>query len=143
MYDILPSPSNQGISKLTGDPANEHCGRRATLEHIMSSCPKSLSEEKHRSRHDQVLETMADGLNTTVKNVKRKQRRSEFIKFVKAGTTLASKTSVRGSAAGILAMANEWILLVDLERQLRFPEYIAPTNLRPDIVTSKCALSRS
>ena len=37
---------------------------------------------------------------------------------------------------GILALANDWILLVDLKRQLRFPEYIAPTNLRPDIVIS-------
>ena len=52
-----------------------------------------------------MLEAIADGLNTAVKNAKGKQRRPEFIKFVKAATTLASKTSVRGSAAGILAMA--------------------------------------
>ena len=136
VYDVLPSPSNLAIWKLIDDPACENCGRRATLEHILSSCPKSLSGGKYRWRHDQVLEAIADGLNTAVKNAKGKQRRPEFIKFVKAATTLASKTSVRGSAAGILAMANDWILLVDLKRQLRFPEYIAPTNLRPDIVIS-------
>ena len=33
-------------------------------------------------------------------------------------------------------MAYDWILLVDLKRQLHFSEYIAPTNLRPDIVIS-------
>ena len=100
---------------------------------------------------------MAEGLDTAVKNAKGKQRRPEFIKFVKARTTLASKTSihdsatgsvdsvpsrttlagktsVRGSTTGILAMANDWTLLVDLKRQLRFPEDIVPTNLRPDIV---------
>ena len=134
VYDVLPSPSNLAIWKLTDDPACEHCGRRATLEHILSSCPKSLSGGKYRWRHDQVLEAMAGGLDTAVKNAKGKQRRPEFIKFVKTGTTLASKTSNRGSATGILAMANDWVLLVDLKRQLRFPEDIVPTNLRPDIV---------
>ena len=68
-----------------------------------------------------MFEAIADGLNTAVKNAKGKQLRPELIKFVKAATTLASKTSVRGSATGILAMANDWILLVDLKRQLRFP----------------------
>ena len=31
-------------------------------------------------------------------------------------------------------MANDWVLLVDLKRQLRYPEDIVPTNLRPNIV---------
>ena len=79
--------------------------------------------------HIQVPEVMTDGLNTAVKNARGKQRRLKFIKFVKATITLASKNNVRGSAAGIFAMANNWILLVELKRQLRFPEYIAPTNL--------------
>ena len=73
-----------------------------------------------RWRHDQVLEAMVGGLDTAVKNAKGKQRRPEFIN--------------RGSATGILAMVNDWVLLVDLKRQLRFPKDIVPTNLRPDIV---------
>lgn len=31
-------------------------------------------------------------------------------------------------------MANDWQLLVDLERQLHSPEFITPTTLKPDIV---------
>ena len=94
VYDVLPSPSNPAIWKLTDDPACEH-GRRATLEHILS---KSLSGGKNRWRHDQVLEAMVGGLDTAVKRAKGNQRRPGFIKFVKAGTTLASKTSVHGRA---------------------------------------------
>ena len=77
---------------------------------------------------------MEGGLDTAVKSAKGKQRRLEFIKLLKVGTTLASKTSVCGSATGILAMAIDWTLPVDLKRQLRFPGDIVPTNLRPYIV---------
>ena len=77
VYDVRPSPSNLAIWKLTDDPACEHCGRRATLEHILSSCPKSLSGGKYRWRHDQVLEAMAGGLDTAVNDAEGKQRRTE------------------------------------------------------------------
>ena len=36
--------------------------------------------------------------------------------------------------SGILAMASDWQLLVDLKKQLRLPEDIAFTNYRPDMV---------
>ena len=96
VYDVLPFHSSLVIWKLTDDSVCGHCGRRPTQEHILSPCPKSL----FRGRHDQVLEAMANGINTAVKNAKGKQRRPELIKFVKADTTLASKTSIRGNTAG-------------------------------------------
>ncbi len=36
--------------------------------------------------------------------------------------------------AGILGTANDWQMRVDLGKQLRFPEVITETSLRPDIV---------
>ena len=66
VYNMLPSPSNLVIWKLTDDPACGHCAMRATLEHILSSCPKFLSGGKYRWRHDQILEAMAEGLDTAV-----------------------------------------------------------------------------
>ena len=35
---------------------------------------------------------------------------------------------------GILAIAQDWQLEVDLETQLRFPQHIARTTLRPNIL---------
>lgn len=36
-------------------------------------------------------------------------------------------------AAGILPEPQDWQLLVDLEKQLRFPQHIVSITLRPDI----------
>lgn len=51
--------------------------------------------------------------------------------FVRAGE---QPTPDKGTPAAILTTARDWQLLVDLERQLKFPSHIAATTLRPDIV---------
>ena len=51
--------------------------------------------------------------------------------FVKAGQT-PSRQSKR--SLGILGQGSNWILLVDLDRQLKFPSHIFSTTLRPDFV---------
>ena len=58
---------------------------------------------------------------------------NQKITFVRAGEQrkLSKKTS-----AGILAYAKDWRMLVDLDKQLRFPSHIVATRLRPDIVLS-------
>lgn len=40
----------------------------------------------------------------------------------------------RTQEAGILLTAQDWQLSVDLEKQLRFPQHIVSTSLRPDIL---------
>lgn len=37
-------------------------------------------------------------------------------------------------AACLLSSASDWELRVDLGRQLKFPEYVTPTSLRPDLM---------
>ncbi|KAL7854779.1 hypothetical protein SRHO_G00169690 [Serrasalmus rhombeus] len=49
------------------------------------------------------------------------------------GSILKSSYS-KASGKDLLATARDWQLLVDLVRQLRFPDIIAATTLRPDIV---------
>lgn len=49
--------------------------------------------------------------------------------FVKAG--VKPKSSI---PAGILSEAQDWQLLVDLEKQPRFPKHIVSTNLRANIL---------
>ena len=54
------------------------------------------------------------------------------IAFVKAGAQ--PRPGRRKPPAGILATAKDWQLSVDLEGQLKFPQHIARTTLRPDIL---------
>lgn len=39
----------------------------------------------------------------------------------------------KNHSAGLLSMARDWVVTVDLERQLKFPPHIAKSKLRPDI----------
>lgn len=108
------------------------CKKTANLEHILSSCRVSLTEGRFRWRHDQVLARLADGLE---KERKRKgteahDKGPHFISFLRSG----EKVGMEDRGAGILGMAKGWEMRVDLGRQLKFPEEIAVTSLRPDIV---------
>ena len=42
VYDILPTPTNLCMWKLSEDPLCKLCGKRATLEHVLSACSKAL-----------------------------------------------------------------------------------------------------
>ena len=53
------------------------------------------------------------------------------IHFVKAGSSKQSQTK---NKIMLLSSAPDWQLLVDLERQTKFPVHIVVTKLRPDIV---------
>lgn len=53
-----------------------------------------------------------------------------MIRFVRAGES--SRATSTGS--GILTSATDWDMRVDLRRQLKFPEKITTSTLRPDIV---------
>ncbi len=131
VYDALPRPSNLPIWGKMESPACPLCSKRGTLEHILSCCSKALGEGRYRWRHDQVLKTIAEAIATGVEWAKHSRYSRRAIAFIRAGEQPrpAAKTS-----AGILATARDWQLLVDLERQFKFPNHITTTSLRPDIV---------
>ena len=65
------------------------------------------------------------------------------IEFVLAGKRLIegkSKREVNGF--GLLSEANDWTVLEDLDKQLKFPSEIALTRLRPDLVLFSRASKR-
>ena len=65
------------------------------------------------------------------------------IEFVPAGKRLIkgkSKREVNGF--GLLSEANDWTVLEDLDKQLKFPSEIALTRLRPDLVLFSKASKR-
>ena len=51
---------------------------------------------------------------------------------MKQGATSIPKR--QSDPLGLLGDCNDWLLLADIDRQLKFPSHICDTNLRPDIV---------
>lgn len=62
VYDVLPSPSNQCIWGRIERPPCPLCSKVGTLEHILGSCPKALSEGRYQWRHDQILKPIAQSV---------------------------------------------------------------------------------
>ncbi|KAI8516136.1 hypothetical protein Bbelb_069490 [Branchiostoma belcheri] len=85
------------------------CERRGTLSHVLSSCPIALGQGRYRWRHDQVLRVLACTLEE--ERTKKRGKNRKGPKFI-----------------------GDWNLRVDLDRRLVFPEEIASTNLKPDVV---------
>ncbi|XP_063050108.1 uncharacterized protein LOC134444859 [Engraulis encrasicolus] len=131
VYDVLPSPSNLHRWGLAENPLCPLCQKAGTLEHILSCCPRALGEGRYRWRHDQVLRVIAEAISTGISTSKHQQPARQAIAFVKAGE---KPQQLRRQPGGLLATARDWQLKVDLGRQLKFPENIAVTTLRPDMV---------
>ena len=53
------------------------------------------------------------------------------IEFVRAGSKKKPQSKTKTT---VLSTAPDWQLLVDLERQIKFPTHIIETRLRPDII---------
>lgn len=74
---------------------------------------------------------MADAISTAIQDSKNQHAPKQSITFIRAGEKAQHRPS---SSGGLLATARDWQLQVDLGRQLKFPENIAATPLRPDMV---------
>jgi len=132
VYDTLPSPSNLCKWGLAEDPTCKLCGGPGSLAHILSGCKIALQQGRYRWRHDRVLQTLADVLETERRNKRPEQRQESrsAIHFVKAGEKGKSRVPIH---RGLLREASPWEMRVDLHRKLVFPEVVL-TNLRPDMV---------
>ncbi|XP_061902037.1 uncharacterized protein LOC133649222 [Entelurus aequoreus] len=131
VYDVLPSPANLFTWGLIDAPVCQLCQKRGSLEHILSCCSKALGDGRYRWRHDQVLRAIADTICMGINTSKRQHPTKSTIAFVRAGEKPQPSKKTQG---GLLTTARDWQLLVDLGRQLRFPDIIATTTLRPDMV---------
>lgn len=127
----LPSPSNLFRWGLADTPLCPLCQRGGSLEHILSCCPKALGDGCYLWHHDQVLRTIAEIISTGIACSRHQQPARQNIAFVKAGEKPHQCLKQSG---GLLSTTKDWQLKVDLGRQLKFPENIAVTTLRPDIV---------
>jgi ubiquitin carboxyl-terminal hydrolase 22/27/51 len=131
-YDTVASPANLKRWGLSDDESCPLCNKsKCTLRHVLSSCPISLASGRYRFRHDLVLKAICHSISLFMK-IPKKSAPKGPISFVKPGSS-KSKTYVNQDF-GILAQANDWQLLADLDRQLVFPKHIVDTKERPDIV---------
>ena len=132
-YNTIASPKNLfkwGYQKSDECPLCKapKCG----VSHILAGCKVSLASGRYRYRHDQVLKSIAHSIQLEINSSKRTSRLAVMQpRFVKAGQTLSANTK---RSTGILHLGSDWSLLVDLDRQLKFPVHICSTSLRPDIV---------
>lgn len=98
---------------------------------ILSCCPRALGEGGYCWRHDQVLRAVAESISAGISLSRQQHPAEHSIAFVRAGEKSQHRTSPAGE---LLATARDWQLKVDLGRQLKFPDTIAVTTLRPDMV---------
>ncbi|TWW62302.1 hypothetical protein D4764_04G0009490, partial [Takifugu flavidus] len=130
-FEPNTSPTNLQRWGLAATAACQLCKKRATLEHILSCCPKALGDGRYRWRHGQVLRTLADTVSAAINNCKYQNTPKQSITFVRAGEKAQQQPSSFGA---LLTTAWDWKLQVNLGRQLKFPEHISATSLCPDMV---------
>ena len=130
IYEVLPTPSNLCLWKLSETPNCKLCEKPANLFHILSYCPKALTDGRYTWRHNRVLEVIAHHIALAIKHSKssKRQHKTMFINFLKEGQRN------RNTETGVLTLTDDWELLVDLKPQRVFPPEITSTSSRPDIV---------
>lgn len=84
----------------------------------LTSCTMALGEGRYRSGH----ETIAKAISTELERAKHHRPSKKTIAFVRAGEQVSP--AARRTSASILTSAKDWQLLVDLERQLKFPSHV-------------------
>ena len=139
--DLLPTPNNLKIWGKEENPSCFQCGKAlCSLNHILTGCPKALGEGRYRWRHDKVLTEVAKWTeHQRTKANKHQAPPPEVVQFQKQGDKVPKARTAAKDPPSILHRASDWELQVDLKRKLIFPEEVAVTSLRPDMVL----LSRS
>lgn len=149
VYGTLVTPSLAVKWNDDEDGKCKLCGTEAgTAQHILSGCSVALQQGRYTWRHDKVLNQIqsqvAYHIDKRVNNPKRSisQQRSE-VPFVKAGVKGKDLPKRQyQSGMGILTEARDWVLLADVNGQLKFPSMVATTRLRPDLIIYSTSTKR-
>ena len=119
-----------------------------TVQHILSGCKVALEQGRYTWRHDKVLiqiqNQVAYHLDNRVNNPKRPvSTQKRDIPFVRAGAKGKEMPNRQyRSGMGILTEARDWVLLADVNGQLKFPSEVATTRLRPDLIIYSTSTKR-
>jgi ubiquitin C-terminal hydrolase len=137
-FETLGTPKNLSKWGLVESDKCPLCGvDKCGLPHILSGCSVSLGSGKYRYRHDQVLKSIANDIQSEINylkgKVKRRRKGGSNIVFVREGCQSNTRQTPTPKE-GILERGKDWNLLTDLGKQLKFPTHIIITSLRPDLV---------
>lgn len=142
VYDVLPTNSNMFKWNMAEDPNCALCGKRQTLEHVLSSCSKALALGRYTWRHNRVLNELASAVTDAVCKANSRleadaPRGFAGVRFVSAGYAdqLDSRHADQPSGT-ILSSAVDWEMAADLPGCRKYPTAIIKTGKRPDIVLS-------
>lgn len=124
---VLQSPSNLFTCGKGETPVCPLGQKSGTPEHFLCCCPRALGKGHYRWRHDQILKVIVDSICSGISLCPVKKN----IPFIIAGEK--SIASIWNPSSVLLATACDWGLKVDLRRQLKSPETVIKTVLRPDI----------
>ena len=95
----------------------------------------ALSLSRYTWRHNRVLQHLAEATETAVEAAREtRPAGNQALVFIKEGEK-GWATSGRGRSPGILDMAQDWRLAMDLKSErCHYPQEIKETGQRPDIV---------
>ena len=134
-YDLLPTPANLSSWYDDNSDCCHVCGGRGNLQHILSSCPSSLSSGLYTWRHNNVLKVVVDAVEERVQKANLSDDSNsavQFTNFVSEGRGSGSY-GISSKRRNILTAANDWEITADLSGGGTFLVEVAFTNLKPDI----------
>ncbi|XP_072042993.1 uncharacterized protein [Amphiura filiformis] len=131
-YDLLPIPANLSVWYEDKTDCCNACGKKGTLQHILSACTPALASGMYTWRHNNILRVILEAVKLQVdrNNVSQAPTNTKrYISFVKEGSQCRSY-----ERSSILSSANDWRIRADQDGKGGFPREIVITTLRPDIV---------
>jgi len=147
-HNSVMTPDLRKLCGLTATDDCKLCSGRATLNHVLSSCPVSLSEHRYTWRHDSVLATILQSVQPAlVLHNKDPPTNPKFPNinksFVKAGHSGSQPIPALVNHS-LLGPASDWKLLADFTHSpYSFPAHICATKLRPDLLLYSNSLRRA
>ena len=133
-FDTLSTPNNLRRMGLISDPQCSLCNQDGCgILHILSACNVAFAQKRYDYRHNNVLRCLADGIQSFLNVNKVVSKGIKTIHFVKESGTVKEKKR-RKPDLGLLHQAPDFVMDVDLNKQMKYPSHIAETLRRPDIV---------
>lgn len=145
-YDVLCTPANLVRWGIAAESSCHACGApRATLEHILASCPAALRDGRYTWRHNRVLEALEREVSEflSVKSAGERKQQKQGMRFVregaKGGPGEAYSKAVVEKRAPVVC---DWQVRADLGGTRTVPTEVCGSEQRPDLVIWSAAAGR-
>ena len=137
IYDVLPSRVNLQRWGITQDAKCTLCGESQTLRHVLSGCSYALAHGRFTWRHNQVLLVAIEAIKAACSSANAQEsvpQRKAY--FLREGASQFARSRCRAKRRHILENANDWKIAADVEGLRHYPQVLAESGKRPDVVLS-------